>query len=758
MLADIKRLIGELESLELIFENLATHLFEESNLVKAGLPPSEDLIIEIKQGRDAFASLREEVLKLVPGGSAQPYNTLPELRDQLFSLKDNVSKRDLYDRAIVAAQRVLRLVHVNGEDFEPLTSVKSLAAEVIGRLQKYQDDDYEEARELIEGRHHFSQLLLLVERGDELEDATWSEAFSVVRQEFGPALAGAVGKRHVVFSEVTSGVLPIIERETSAVGAEDGSDFRSMTKAVDHTSELDSPSQHEATSQLPAEPATGDTELTQKPSEEAIVTLPRTKGESEESALESIPHGELDKEKPAVTFPLPIAKESEEATAAAASSSASAANDAAAFNDNSTAATAAASNAVDASNAISALSTATASRGETAIQALPPKAETARSSPSPEGHLMLVWQLLSEGRVALAFHLSNELARRLPPHPLKAEDRELPLPPPGLLRALALAPYLYFPGDSIALTLKESFDRLDLAFEDPVNQLLLWAATFRPALLDPNTGATGLMRTLRLGHGLSNIYALTQEMVSVSERLQGLDLSVIHPVRESTAWQSEMEQLINEVMAWRDIQAPSMSYLYAPATAVWKVLIRPDGHLGRIVKAIVENEKGSVKEVARAIEDLSDPASLRRIIDEIDRKEIGRRKGEPIHARAFSQLKKHAEEAVEFARRWLRLQERPVEQPGYILDQVKRLQAILASSYDRVRSELQSYESLNTNLPHRAAVRCCLRSLDDVKQLFDPKAPLPARGKDVRQRRTVREPPSLPGCSAMQPDAPTNQP
>ena len=130
------------------------------------------------------------------------------------------------------------------------------------------------------------------------------------------------------------------------------------------------------------------------------------------------------------------------------------------------------------------------------------RASSPRHSPS------YLWQLLREDKLGLAFHL----ARRLEIHSPDLQPRL----PSWLIRALVVGRYMRYDVVSgiVKIMTDSNSDRCFVNGEDEWNQavsLLLAASALRPALLAPNTGASDILYSLRLGSGLNQLqeYCLT---------------------------------------------------------------------------------------------------------------------------------------------------------------------------------------------------------------------------------------------------------
>src|SRR5206468_3601180 len=84
-------------------------------------------------------------------------------------------------------------------DFAPLHDCQDKARELrYGISEKPWTELPEEAERLAEGRHHFADLLSLIEDRDDLHDDRWATLHESIGQNFGKALAAAAARSKLV--------------------------------------------------------------------------------------------------------------------------------------------------------------------------------------------------------------------------------------------------------------------------------------------------------------------------------------------------------------------------------------------------------------------------------------------------------------------------------------------------------------------------------------------------------------------------------
>lgn len=137
----------------------------------------------------------------------------------------------------------------------------------------------------------------------------------------------------------------------------------------------------------------------------------------------------------------------------------------------------------------------------------------------------LVWRLVCEERVSLAFHVARCLETHYP--------EVQPQLPSWVLRAVVLSQRVRTPNGEIARTLKEDFARYQPDCQatgnyewDLATELLLAAASLSPTLLAPETGAATVLHSLYFSKELPYLTAFCEQLVRYSDHLVPLDPSL----------------------------------------------------------------------------------------------------------------------------------------------------------------------------------------------------------------------------------------
>jgi hypothetical protein len=331
-----------------------------------------------------------------------------------------------------------------------------------------------------------------------------------------------------------------------------------------------------------------------------------------------------------------------------------------------------------------------------------------------------IWRMLDEGRISLAYQLS-QAAKVAGVAPLA--------PPSALVACIALADNVVLPEGAVVTMLSQRYHEV-LSSPVPVGAgddwctavaVLKAAATLRPLLLAPASGAADMARDLHLDAKHQSVYQMVSMLASHSERLQGfrLELSTFKGTRTEAAWQHDVDALRQEARDWMD-QAQHMTMLFSASTKVWLHWLKPGGLIHLLLSPVEQDQFGKLDEMKALIAELGQPGSLEKRVQHTDRREVGRRRGEDIQARALVQIIGRVEEARSLARRWVVL----VESRPHMSDALDRklgaLRAAISEMREKVIEELSSPLDRDDFNLVAAARRVLRRSLDGLWDLFDP--------------------------------------
>jgi hypothetical protein len=344
---------------------------------------------------------------------------------------------------------------------------------------------------------------------------------------------------------------------------------------------------------------------------------------------------------------------------------------------------------------------------------------------APDDGAAVVWNCLAQDEPGLAYHAARWLGEARP---------TVQVPSPDLLAAAALADDLMNPDGAVQSALVARYEQLD---EDAFARdaaspshvaanLLLIAATLRPMVLAPSSGAVSVADYLHLDGQYVALYTLVNRLREISAKLVGfrIDPTVLRHARGEAATRAELELLQRTAQDWLTTQAPAFTIRYAPATAVWKQWLRPEGLIEALVSPVIHNRIQDAGRVRDTLAMLADELHIQRLVHETDRKAVRRRHGNNIHASALVHLVRLVDEALTLPRQWLAL----VDLLG---GGGNRLRSLLEDVHAAVRNGREAVERELARIPTHdhlgmvaAGQKQVLKALQGLGALFDSAVPV----------------------------------
>ena len=244
--------------------------------------------------------------------------------------------------------------------------------------------------------------------------------------------------------------------------------------------------------------------------------------------------------------------------------------------------------------------------------------------------------------------------------------------------------------------------------------LMLAAATFRPALFAPISGAQSVLHELRFGE-LSEVASIADAIVQFANRGMPLPRAALRKAWTITEWQKESERLINETRSWLS-QAGNFAIISRPGKSVWRHWISEDGHVHAILDPIIRQDEKNVKamkeKIARWPEEIENDAKT------THSRTLGHR-GDLLRP-ALRQIHRRAQEAIGFAKRWIYLTQNNVFSEGsHNEKQAVALRQSLDIHYEPALAELREIESSGAPKPYIAGAAICFKSLSNLYSLLN---------------------------------------
>lgn len=593
-------------------------------------------------------------------------------------------------------ENVLRLGHTDEGDFSALSKRRQEATELLAELLAGELGEDVQAS-LVHGGHSLAKLVDAVERASTLEGREATRLGSELSTDLGAELAFAVVLRQVVLrdepiEQEDNEVEPVPQAKEPA-----GPDDKAPEEAVEEAPPAggEDPNQQGLESKEPdeREPAPEPEDGAPETEETAAQEPKQIEGSS--AAQEPYPPEPEPAAEP--MSPAPGEPEGEEAEEAGQKGSGSPA---------------------------------------TALDREPLQVIAAAVLEAPAGQRerlgeLLASRMIEEGHVEYAAHVARWSA---------SEAETSARLPETLVHALALAPHvstsmgpLFNPlRNDLAQHDAPSYETGDNDWDQGLN-LLLTAATLRPALLAPSTLAPHVLKYASFKEGLGQLWEYCQFVAQQTESGTAIDPTVLKRVKDQAAWDRELKDLEDRAKDWAS-RAPRATMLFAAATTVWQTWQKPGEPIHSLIRPVKEGDFSKEQEVREAIKYLADPQDLRKLVDDTDRRVLGRTKGQPIIAKAYGQLQSKVGEALDLAREWLALLEiRPGETQTYLIEQATLIRREVVSRHKLIREDLDQVAGTNPPAIVRAGLAAVGATLDDIEAVFSGKErvsreePLPDR-------------------------------
>lgn len=300
-----------------------------------------------------------------------------------------------------------------------------------------------------------------------------------------------------------------------------------------------------------------------------------------------------------------------------------------------------------------------------------------------------IWSLLGMGKPSLAYQFANAL---------HAASPNLRVPPPPLLRSVALAPGLIAGDGPLAMSIGEAFGEIDQAWFEPGDtpsnwhtalNLLLIAATLRPMVLAPAMGAAVIASYRHLSGRYSALLQLVHLVSEVSEPLTGFAIgpTVLRSAADEASQKAQLVKLQKDAEDWLVERAPNKKIRYAPASKVWQHWLKPGEPIHKLISPVASGKIEERNTIRAAIEELADRYAFQERVTDTDRRQLGRR-GQDIEAGALDHLWVLTCEAVALAKEWLGAESMLSDSGGRLRSLVRQLQGAFDAHAEQACDEL----------------------------------------------------------------------
>ncbi|WP_341735856.1 AAA family ATPase [Microcoleus sp. CAWBG640] len=668
-------LLKQLTALEDVFSQLEKRLSEASRkLLNPGIPISKKLIQELDESRKNFIQLRDKVLELAEYLAVSPTLKVEEI-GSLADIKSVLERVDLAekqksaialvrDSALRVLERILAIAHRVESNFQSLLECQEKARELQRAISESQESDLHPYTQLLaDGNHPFCKLLTLIAELEESDEERLDSLHDAVSESFGRTLAMAAVRGKLIIQSETIPDLPAVYTNNN----------------LDETSLVDEPESET----VPVVEQPPVAELNAVLTEEAIA----------QPTTENIPY--ILPREPPTTIQIDR-QDSENKQGKEVENQGNKKRE-------------------------QKQPLYSSSHNDTAQKI----AKSILDDPDLERPAVLrdlVWRLILEQKLSLAFHLARCFEKQY--------SNFEPHLPPHLIRAVLLGQNLRddVGYGKLANLLKDDFTSYTASYSLPEksewNQavsLLLAAAALRPSLLAPNTGASHLFQELQFGKaGLDKLYDYCQIIARHGDRQRALDTKAIKKAKTLAALQKDLDDLYIKIEDWWS-QAPQQDLIYGHAKKVWVEWLNPGELFYTLWLPIKQKDLSQLPFLKKQIERLSNETNLDGEIQRTERK-IRRPKGAGIiTGKALIQLRSRARQFLNWVGRWVKEQEsRLAESENYLQKEAKQLKQDIENLQDTVLQELDTFEAKKPPVFILAGIACCRKAVEDIGNIFDP--------------------------------------
>ncbi|RKZ93614.1 MAG: hypothetical protein DRR19_00490 [Candidatus Parabeggiatoa sp. nov. 1] len=331
----------------------------------------------------------------------------------------------------------------------------------------------------------------------------------------------------------------------------------------------------------------------------------------------------------------------------------------------------------------------------------------------------LVWRLIYDNRVGLAYHIAHSVETLYPEE--KAQVSAM------MLRVLALSRLIHSSGGEVISELQSAIPQITSVFQKKAEKnrtclnLLGFALVLRPALLAPvTTGATSLLKTLSLSEAVNALHDLRKAILEYTSLGLVLSPDILKGVGEHARRAESLQLLSSACQQWLDKNREA-NFNYVPTIRVWKHWLKEGEYLGLLLTAVIQDDRDKKSAVEEILNALSGD-NVYQLLHKTDRELRGRKANvKPIEYAAKEALCKHTRSALQFAQDWLNLIKKPKEVKSFIYEQANNCRTKVISCLQQSQTQLQAFEQQQSpSLEISASVAAVSRALQDLQALFDP--------------------------------------
>lgn len=350
----------------------------------------------------------------------------------------------------------------------------------------------------------------------------------------------------------------------------------------------------------------------------------------------------------------------------------------------------------------------------------------------------LILHLIHEGRPGLAYHLARGLESR--------SLTERRFVPSWLIRTWTFGHALLFPKGQLASLLQEDLQNprkhdqfLDRDWSLAMS-LMVRAATLRPAIIAPSSRAAAVLRDFDLKENCVQLYNYCSRIGTYGERIQGVFPGLFKQTHDSVPYAEQLSMLRADIARW-DAQEETVALKYETAQPLFQKTHWSLRAASTVRGSEAISEWMSWQVALRLGESLIQPAledrrtDLSRVRSEVE-DVAARLSSDENGSSQFTHpsVRAYLRQATTFAQRWIGLHTgaSSTEPQSYLPQAAVELRSEVESRHEGVMQELRNLSQNTTSFEVRMAVACLMLSVQEIRDLVDPKTLTETREPDPR--------------------------
>ena len=320
------------------------------------------------------------------------------------------------------------------------------------------------------------------------------------------------------------------------------------------------------------------------------------------------------------------------------------------------------------------------------------------------------WDALAHRKMGFAFHIARLV------HASGGDE----IASPPLIAACALAEHVWSPEGELVESYAAQLAQVgEIATSEAgttdLFNLLVIAATLRPSLFAPSTGAVSMLGQVRLS--LPPIRPIADAAFRVSQRyarLQGIDIHQLHISLDGRGFDSRLDELVDAVKGSAE-DAVLHQEKYVPAQRIWKRWIT-SGLIHRLVQNVSDANVAKVQQIIDLYRD------QKLFVDHVDETSASLRRGHrgDIDNRTVRSLRRSLDPMMRHAAAWLRLaKHKGSASEGFGRSAIAELKTELEDLRTRISQAKQEMSEGGENSPLSVALDHAADAADRMAETLD---------------------------------------